>query len=508
MSEVSYLKQSDPEPMDERVEWDGHSTMAAAAPEALPLPRPTRFRSHVRFFGFPLRTPTLLLGLIEAGVLLAFASATLGAPIWVTPAASLPAASMTIAILLAALAMGLYSTPPLQRSSVLLLRGAIASLVLAPGALIVLSLLATPLDIPAAAYGLTALAAMAVFWLDRRIVPHLINPELFQRRVLILGSGQQALRAAAQLTGPEGRISARLIGFVPGSGPTLLEDSRRTPRLELAGRTLRELCLAEDVDEIIIAQDERRGAGGLPVDALLDCKFDGIAVTDLSSFLERETGTLEIAQLRPSWLVFSQGFAQPLRKGSKRAFDVLVSLGLLASSWPLMLLAALAIKLEDGWRAPVFYRQARVGLNGRSFDVVKFRSMRTDAEQFGQAQWAEADDPRVTRVGRILRKARLDELPQLANILKGDMAFVGPRPERPVFVKGFNGGIPFYAERHRVKPGLTGWAQINYPYGASAEDARRKLEYDLYYVKNYSLLLDLLILIRTVEVVLIGKGAR
>ncbi|MDV3242705.1 MAG: exopolysaccharide biosynthesis polyprenyl glycosylphosphotransferase, partial [Methylocaldum sp.] len=193
---------------------------------------------------------------------------------------------------------------------------------------------------------------------------------------------------------------------------------------------------------------------------------------------------------------------------SKRAFDVLASLALLAVSWPIMLLTALAIVLESGWRAPVFYHQVRVGKNWRLFKVIKFRSMRTDAEKDGKARWATRNDDRVTRVGRFIRKTRIDELPQLFNVLKGEMSFVGPRPERPEFVEKFAETIPYYSERHRVKPGITGWAQLCYPYGSNYQDAIEKLQYDLYYVKNYSLFLDFLIMLQTIEVVVWGKGAR
>jgi lipopolysaccharide/colanic/teichoic acid biosynthesis glycosyltransferase len=197
-----------------------------------------------------------------------------------------------------------------------------------------------------------------------------------------------------------------------------------------------------------------------------------------------------------------------VRTGVKRLFDIVASSVLLAIAWPFMLLTLIGIWLEEGVRAPILYRQSRVGLNGVPYDVLKFRSMRIDAERLGEAKFAEQDDPRITRVGHWIRRTRIDELPQLINILKGEMAFVGPRPERPCWVQQFSKEIPSYAERHRVKPGLTGWAQLNYPYGCGTNDARRKLEYDLYYVKNHSILLDLLTLIRTVEVVLVGKGVR
>jgi sugar transferase (PEP-CTERM system associated) len=225
--------------------------------------------------------------------------------------------------------------------------------------------------------------------------------------------------------------------------------------------------------------------------------------------LERETGRVRLDVLNPSWMIFGPGFRRdPVRLFSSRALDLVASLLIITVSLPVMLVTALAIKLEEGWRAPIFYRQARVGRGGRVFELLKFRSMRLDAEIDGQARWAEKDDPRITRVGKIIRKARIDELPQILNVLRGHMGFVGPRPERPQFVNELAQTIPYYVERHCVKPGITGWAQLCYQYGSSAQDAIEKLQYDLYYIKNNSLLFDLSILLQTVEVVFMGNGAR
>ena len=241
---------------------------------------------------------------------------------------------------------------------------------------------------------------------------------------------------------------------------------------------------------------------------LLECRLSGIDVLELPSFLERETGKVRLDVLNPSWIIFGEGFrASSWQHVLARGFDLLVSFSLLAVTLPVMGLAILAIKLEDGLGAPVFYRQKRVGRHGQVFDVLKLRSMSIDAEKNG-AQYATTDDPRVTRVGSILRKARIDELPQLINVLKGEMSFVGPRPERPEFVCELEQRIPYYRERHTVKPGITGWAQLCYPYGSSEKDTIEKLQYDLYYVKNRSLHLDLAILVQPVAVVLWGKGAR
>jgi len=258
--------------------------------------------------------------------------------------------------------------------------------------------------------------------------------------------------------------------------------------------------------EVILALEERRNA--IPMSDLLRIKTTGVHVNDLSTFLERETGRVDLATTNPSFLIFSDGFSagQRIAKVSKRLFDIAASLAVLVIGLPLILLAGIAVKLDS--KGPIFYRQPRVGLFGQTYNIVKIRSMWTDAEAAGQAVWASENDPRVTRVGQIIRKLRIDELPQTWCVLKGEMSFVGPRPERPSFVEELTRALPYYAERHMVKPGLTGWAQINYPYGASIEDARVKLEYDLYYAKNYSPFLDLLILLQTVRVVLWPEGAR
>jgi sugar transferase (PEP-CTERM system associated) len=261
------------------------------------------------------------------------------------------------------------------------------------------------------------------------------------------------------------------------------------------------------VEEIVVGPDERRGT--LPVGALLECKQRGIAVTELSEFFEREAGKIMMEPTNPSWLVFSEGFnISTTRRAIKRTFDLVISLLVLLLAWPFMLLTTLAIRLESGRGTPILYYQERVGENGKLFQVIKFRSMRTDAERDGVAQWATEHDNRVTRVGRFIRKVRLDELPQLCNVLRGDMSIIGPRPERPQFVDDFNKCIRYYSLRHCLKPGLTGWAQLRYPYGSSLKDAEEKLKFDLFYVKNHNFVFDLAILVQTLEVVLFGRGAR
>ena len=294
------------------------------------------------------------------------------------------------------------------------------------------------------------------------------------------------------------------VGFVqpPGEELALSPD-----RQVYSGEVLLDLCTRHEVDEIVVAMSERREA--FPIRELLDCRLAGIDVTDLSTFLERETGRVRLDVLNPSWLIFGEGFKRgSFRLQSARVIDLLAASALFILTCPLMVATVVAIKLEDGWRAPIFYQQERVGFGGRIFRLLKFRSMRIDAEAGGQPIWAQKNDTRVTHVGSVIRKLRIDELPQILNVLKGEMGLVGPRPERPQFVKQLAEKIPFYVERHSVKPGITGWAQLCYPYGSSERDALEKLQYDLYYIKNSSLLFDLAILAQTLEVVVMGKGAR
>lgn len=338
--------------------------------------------------------------------------------------------------------------------------------------------------------------------LTRYFFYHFVNLENLKRRVLILGAGKQA----AELRVVNSSFVYRgfdIVGFVTLENDTVIipNPMHLTDDIKLA-----DIVEREKVDEIVIAIDDRRKK--LPVDELLDLKMSGLTVLDLQSFYEREQRLIHLETLSPSWLVFSDGFAsQGTRPIMKRCFDIGASLLLLSVSWWIMLLTMLAIYLESGFHSPVLYRQTRVGFRNQPFQVIKFRSMRLDAEKNG-AQWASQTDDRVTRVGRVIRKFRIDELPQLFNVLRGDMSFVGPRPERPEFVLGFEQTIPYYKERHRVKPGITGWAQLCYPYGASEYDTWQKLQYDLYYVKNYSLFLDLTIMLSTIEIILWGKGAR
>ncbi len=336
---------------------------------------------------------------------------------------------------------------------------------------------------------------------------------LLRRRIVILGNGTQAARIADLVaTGDNPHFLP--VAFVRIPGETASRGAETLPADTLPAETLDWVSTEPDAladlgyrlgaSEIVVATDDRRG---LPVRQLLHCKLEGMRVTDFLDFWERETRTVDLEALRPSWLFYSDGFRSGVvDEILKRAFDITVSLALLIFSLPLLALTACLIKAESA--GPVLYRQDRVGLRGRVFTILKLRSMRADAERDGNPLWAAEGDPRVTRVGAVIRKLRIDELAQILNVLRGDMSFVGPRPERPYFVTDLTRIIPYYAERHWVRPGITGWAQINFPYGASTEDARRKLSFDLYYVKNRSIFLDFLILLQTARVIFWNHGAR
>ncbi len=336
----------------------------------------------------------------------------------------------------------------------------------------------------------------------RLIVFRWANLEGLKRRVLVLGTGSRAARIGAMFR--SGTVSHRLkvVGYLPMNGTHHFVD--RSTMLNDKGSLL-DIARLHNVREIVIAIRDRRG--GLPLDELLECRMMGIKITELSAFFERETGQLPVESLNAGWIIHADGFENGIARDiSKRIFDLLASGLLLIVSLPVMFIAALLVYLESG--APVLYRQERTGQDDCPFTIYKFRSMRKDAEKGGKPQWAATNDDRITRVGRVLRKLRIDELPQIFNVFKGDMSFVGPRPERPFFVEKLAKEIPYYKYRHSVKPGITGWAQVRYAYGASVEDSMEKLQYDLYYVKNHGLFLDLLILFATVRVVLFGKGAR
>ena len=346
------------------------------------------------------------------------------------------------------------------------------------------------------------MAGLIVMLMHRVYVTHIGPRALARQRVLIYGSGAPAKRVGQTLKSSDPNID--LVGYFASPNETVSEVSESA--LLSRERSLTDIVQEARVDEIVVALSERRG-GSMPLRELLDCKLQGVRVVDIATYFEMTLGQIRLDAVSAGWLIFGEGFDQGLtRTVIKRLFDIVCATLLIVLALPVMLVTSMVILMESG--GPILYRQERVGLNGRLFNVVKFRSMRTDAEKDGKPRWASATDDRVTKVGRWLRKARIDELPQLFNVLRGDMSLVGPRPERPYFVDKLTQEIPYFAVRQSVKPGVTGWAQVRYQYGASVTDAAEKLQYDLYYVKNHSLLLDLVVLFETVGVVLMGKGAQ
>jgi len=336
----------------------------------------------------------------------------------------------------------------------------------------------------------------------RGLALHNSAAPVFLRRALIIGTGSEA--AAVEQSISQLGHSLNCVGFFPAKKN---DAAHQVPaqRIVGGGMDLVDVVRRYQIDEIIVAVRERRG-GVLPLRELLDCKLHGVRVLDLSSYFERALGQLRLDSLHASWLIFGEGFRQGMmRSFVKRIFDLGAATVLLLLAAPVMVIAVVAIAVESGF--PILYRQERVGQGGRLFNVIKFRSMLRDAEIDGKPRWATSNDDRVTRTGRTLRKLRIDELPQLINVLRGDMSLVGPRPERPYFVDQLAREIPYYAVRHSVKPGVTGWAQVRYHYSASLDDAVQKLQYDLYYVKNHTLFLDIVILFETVSVVATGAGA-
>ncbi|MDM8010414.1 MAG: TIGR03013 family PEP-CTERM/XrtA system glycosyltransferase [Parasphingorhabdus sp.] len=461
----------------------------------------------IRLFKHYIPYPVLVLGLIDFLLLMMAAEAG-----WIFRAVQInmgigsiadrpaPIFSFAIALQLALIAVGIYGPEALQS-----LRFAAARILVAISlGVIFLSLMsfAMPGVTLWRSNSLYAMVLAILFLMVVRILlGTILDSDIFKRRLLILGAGPRAGRIAAMEKRQENGFT--IAGYVDmNEGPSLIESAVK--RQDIANLPQHVIDLA--VSEVVVALEERRNS--LPVADLLTIKTTGVHVNELSSFLERETGRVDLDSVNPSWFIFSDGFSSGRRLSTlfKRGFDILLSFLLLVLTGPIILLFALLIRLES--RGGSFFTQERVGLYGQTFKILKLRSMRSDAETGGEARWATKNDPRTTRIGRFIRKVRIDELPQAWSVLKGEMSFVGPRPERPQFVNDLQTKMPYYAERHIVKPGITGWAQINYPYGASTEDARHKLEYDLYYAKNYTPFLDLLIILQTLRVILWPDGAR
>lgn len=466
--------------------------------------------STIRIFGHYIRVPFLILGIAEfvilfisvyLGYFFRFSGkvykSDMGFENWI-PYGLLFAVIMSICMA----AMGLYQTT--NRNG---FRGVINRLIVSY--LLGIIILAVVFYIFPVFYlgrGIIIISLIISFLLitiSRKIIDQ-TNSELFKKRILILGTGKNANKIFTALRRKTDKIGINIIGYVH---PRETENIIEKEYIVKLNMPLTEYAISNEIDEIVLAIEERRKS--YPIDDLLDCKMSGIDVIDTVTFFERETGKIRLDQIRPSWFISNSGFRNnTLQDYIKRIFDIMASLLLLLLTWPFILIAVLAIKIEDGFQAPIIYKQIRVGKNGKPFFLFKFRSMTINAEKTNRAVWASQNDDRVTRVGQFIRKTRIDELPQIFNVLNGTMSFVGPRPERPEFVVKLSDKLTYYSERHRVKPGITGWAQINYPYGASEQDALEKLQYDLYYVKNYSVFLDILILLYTVEVIIFGKGAR
>lgn len=465
----------------------------------------------VKLFNQNIRMPLLLLASAECFVLWLAVVLAHTAPFkWLGTEVTddqLPWRALTSAtvMLIALLAVGLYQFNQRLNRKEVLARVIVAFvggwLVLAAVYFIVPVIgLSRPAGLASAVLGFLGVLAV------REIFYKTVDQNVFRRRCLVFGAGANAANIA-MLRRASDRRGFRVLGYVhPKDTPVRVLEMKPEPLVIDYDRPLIEIATRLRADELVVALEDRRGK--LPVKELVDLRLAGISIIDLTGFMERETAKLRIDFLQPSWIIFSDGFAlNSFRAITKRLLDLLIAIPAVLIALPFMVATAACILFERTGSS-IFYRQIRVGERGKTFAVLKFRSMREDAEADGKPKWATQDDNRVTRVGRFIRKARIDEVPQLLNVLRGDMSIVGPRPERPTFVAELIQQIPYYAERHCVKPGITGWAQLKYPYGASVADAIQKLQYDLYYVKNQSLLLDLAIMLQTVEVLLFGKGAR
>ena len=458
----------------------------------------------IRIFHHYVSKMAFMLLVLELLILLAAAVAS--SPVWLpahsgAPGPFLPALAFALVVVLCMSTLGMYQPQSREDIKHTLLR-ILPSFVLAFAVLNLLLTMMPGVQLGRAG-GLLFLAGAAGVLLTRLIVFTSAQSNMMEQRLILIGAGATARDCLELADSGLGFHQFRVIGCLPVAG----EPNCVPPGVLLPDeQSLLALAQRYDVDEIVVSVGDRRN-GAFPVRQLLECALGGLRVTDAATFFEREACQIRVDSLQPSFLIFGGGFDQSLARAAvKRGFDLLASGAICLLTLPLMLATALAIRLEDG--GPVFYQQERVGKNGRNFNVLKFRSMRLDAERDGQPQWAATNDPRITRVGHWIRKLRIDELPQMLNVFKGEMSFVGPRPERGYFVARLCAEIAYYNVRHSIKPGITGLAQVRYRYGASVDDALRKLQYDLYYVKNNSLFLDLLILIDTVQVVLFGKGSR
>lgn len=414
--------------------------------------------------------------------------------------AAVEAPGFAIMMLLVMSAIGVYQLDLWTEPKVALVRMLVAFVIVVVLVAMIDSVTAGAYEFEYYGFGMTMLIAAFGTGVVRFGFYRIGHHSNLKRRVLVLGTGSRVARFAEAAR--RNHIH-EVVGYLgPQTSDNAIPFLPILPRA--SGESLRSIVEKHRIDEIVVAVRDRRN-GNVPLHELLECRLKGVKITELTDFFQREYRQIMLDSINPSWMVFGEGFNQGrARTAVKRAFDLLASLTLLILTLPVMLIAAICIIWEDGM--PVFYKQERVGEHGRVFTIYKFRSMRNDAEKDGTPRWAAAHDDRITRVGRIVRMLRIDELPQIFNVLRGDMSFVGPRPERPFFVEKLEKQVPYFSARHSVKPGITGWAQVRYAYGASIDDTVEKLQYDLYYVKNNGLFLDLMIMIATVEVVLWGKG--
>ncbi|MDW3095273.1 MAG: TIGR03013 family PEP-CTERM/XrtA system glycosyltransferase [Gammaproteobacteria bacterium] len=468
--------------------------------------------SSIKVFNHHISFPVALLIIVEALIcyLSLFAASTIrfyndgGIQYAKGELLSIQASSVLVAVLvvIVMLAMGLYQA---QRREVIwnVLNRITTAFIVASLVLSIIFFMFPDMYFGRGLFVLTLFISFIGIVFARVIFESWVDKHTLNRRVLVLGVGENA----KWVNNLRRRADQRGISIVGFYGAESEEISVDEDRVISTNQSLDEYVLDNGVEEIVVAMGERRQK--FPAKELINCRLSGVDVIELPTFLERQMSRVYVELLDPSWIIFSDGFRQnTLKSISTRAFDVLASLLMLILTMPLLIGGALAILIESKGKGTLFYKQNRVGQGNKNFELLKFRSMCENAEAGTGAKWASANDSRITRVGKVLRKYRIDELPQLINILKGEMSLVGPRPERPEFVNQLSEKIPFYSERHRVKPGLAGWAQMRYPYGSTENDAIEKLKYDLYYVKNSSLIFNLAILIQTAEIVLWGKGAR
>ncbi|MEX1057353.1 MAG: TIGR03013 family XrtA/PEP-CTERM system glycosyltransferase [Natronospirillum sp.] len=465
--------------------------------------------SYIRIGKHYLHTAYLVLGAAEFIVLfgalyaLYFVQASLGFDPQINGSTALQALLFALVLSAGTLAMGVYLAMVQEGFIAMFFRTLVAFCFLGVIGLMVIYLFFPPGNPGSSNLFWAIILSTGVVVVTRSVFTRVVDSSSLSRRVVIYGSGQFAQQILDDYSQNMKSVGIQVIGCVPDTDSPSIDASLCLPKPV----SWYQFCKQWRVSEIVIAPEERRSSNDELLADLMECKLRGVEVTNALDFYERSAKKAKVSLIYPSWILYSEGFkASKSRDATKRLVDLIISFALVVLLLPFIIGTALAIFLETG--RPILYSQQRVGALGKIFRIYKFRSMRQDAEKEGKAIWAQQNDQRVTRVGAFIRNTRLDEIPQLYNVVKGEMSIVGPRPERPEFVEQLKKEIPFYYTRHYVKPGLMGWAQLNYPYGASVEDARGKLEYDLYYSKNHSFLIDLLIMIQTVEVVLLGKGVR